>query len=297
MTSGHRLEHRGHALDPALAGHHDVHQRRRRACARAPRRPRARADSRLADDLDVGLGVEHAAQAGADDRVVVDEEDADAHACPAAFASPAPRPRSSSRRRGATRPSAGRRRARPARACRRARALPSWSPPARTPGRRPRRRPTATPSLRTSVMLTRRARRVLDDVRQRLLHDPVERGLDLRRQALVAEPRLEVDGELGSARRSVAARRSSAGTSPKSSSALGRSSTARRRTSCSVATTSSRSAAVAVAGVVGLDHVVEVLEPEQDRRQRLPGLVVQLAREPRALELLQRRRPGAARRG
>ena len=75
--------------------------------------------------------------------------------------------------------------------------------------------------------------------------------------------------------------RSSAGTRPKSSSTLGRSSTASRRTSCSVATTSSRSSATASG-----DCAVEPLEAEQDRGQRLAGLVVQLAREPLPLELL-----------
>ena len=35
---------------------------------------------RLADDLDVRLDVEHHAKAGAHERVVVDEQDADAHA-------------------------------------------------------------------------------------------------------------------------------------------------------------------------------------------------------------------------
>jgi hypothetical protein len=43
-----------------------------------------------------------------------------------------------------------------------------------------------------------------------------------------------------------------------------------------------RRAAVSVA----LPFVLERLEPEQDRRERLAGLVVQLAREPRPLELL-----------
>jgi hypothetical protein len=37
--------------------------------------------------------------------------------------------------------------------------------------------------------------RVLRDVRERLLDDPVERRLDLRRQPLVRKPRLELDVE------------------------------------------------------------------------------------------------------
>ena len=49
---------------------------------------------RLADRLDVGLGVEHAAEPGADDGVVVDDEDADRHGSgtSAATVVPAPAP-------------------------------------------------------------------------------------------------------------------------------------------------------------------------------------------------------------
>ena len=88
-----------------------------------------------------------------------------------------------------------------------------------------------------------RAPRVLDDVRQRLLHDPVERGLDLRRAGARRRAGLDVDVDARSPRRPCRARRSSAGDEPEVVERLGRSSTARRRTSCSVATTSSRSAA------------------------------------------------------
>ena len=52
--------------------------------------------------------------------------------------------------------------------------------------------------------------RVLDDVRQRLLHHPVERRLDLARQPLLAELRFEVEASRSAPRRSRA-RRSSAG--------------------------------------------------------------------------------------
>ena len=76
-------------------------------------------------------------------------------------------------------------------------------------------------ALRVSRMLTRARIRVLDDVRQRLLDDAVERRLDLGRQPLVAELRLEVDRGSRSARANVSASRSTAGTSPKSSSADG----------------------------------------------------------------------------
>ena len=81
------------------------------------------------------------------------------------------------------------------------------------------------------------------------------------------------------------ASRSIAGTSPRSSSAEGRSSTASRRTSWSVETTSSRSASDRLARLAAR-RVLERLQAEQDRRQCLAGLVVQLAREPLALELL-----------
>ena len=97
---------------------------------------------------------------------------------------------------------------------------------------------------------------------------------------------MEVDANLRSAPRTNRSSRSSAGTSPKSSSTAGRSSTARRRTSCSVATTSSRSSATAARRGLVAERLLERLQPEQDRGQRLPRLVVELAREPLALELL-----------
>ena len=61
---------------------------------------------------------------------------------------------------------------------------------------------------------------------------------------------------------------------------------ASRRTSCSVATTSSLTLRDAFTRRVALDLVVERLQAEQDRRQRLPGLVVELARQASPLELL-----------
>ena len=56
--------------------------------------------------------------------------------------------------------------------------------PGRSPGRRPRSPPRPRRPSGSATMLTFRALRVLDDVRERLLHDAVERGLDLGRQAL-----------------------------------------------------------------------------------------------------------------
>ena len=76
--------------------------------------------------------------------------------------------------------------------------------------------------------------------------------------------------------------RSSAGPRPKSSSAGGRSSTVSRRTS-----SSARADELAdPRDRLRADLRLERLQPEQDRGERLPGLVVQLAREPLALELL-----------
>ena len=76
LRVGRLLEHERHALDPALAGHDDVHQDHVRLLL--ARLEHGRADvAGLADHLDVGLGVEQEVQAGADDRVVVDDQDAD----------------------------------------------------------------------------------------------------------------------------------------------------------------------------------------------------------------------------
>ena len=89
----------------------------------------------------------------------------------------------------------------------------------------------------------------------------------------------------------ASASRSSAGARPKSSSALGRSSTARRLTLWSVSTICSRSSAARRARRLGRVRLLDVLQAEQDRRQSLPGLVVELAREPATLELLPRDHP------
>ena len=69
---------------------------------------------------------------------------------------------------------------------------------------------------------------MLGDVGQGLLHDAVERRLDLGGQALVAELRFHFELEAGLARKGVGRGARAPATSPKSSSAFGRSSTARR---------------------------------------------------------------------
>ena len=78
------------------------------------------------------------------------------------------------------------------------------------------------------------------------------------------------------------ASRSSAASSPKSSSAGGRSSTVRRRTSPSADATSSRSWTSGSSPTC----FSSVFSPSRIEASAWPGLVVQLAREPRALELL-----------
>ena len=143
-----------------------------------------------------------------------------------------------------------------------------------------------SPPCARAVMLTRAAARVLHDVRQRLLHDPVERRLDLGRQAVArrAGPRRRRRARTARPGSPRAARRRARDRSRRARSgaarprAGGRPAASRRRARGAPrwprAPRRSRST------------VVEVLEAEQDRRERLAGLVVQLAGEPRALELL-----------
>ena len=72
LRVGHRLQQRRHALDPALARHHHVEQHDvGLVLDRLEDRPLG--VRRLADRLDVLLRVEHAPQAGPDDRMVVDD--------------------------------------------------------------------------------------------------------------------------------------------------------------------------------------------------------------------------------
>ena len=200
--------------------------------------------------LDVLLGVEQEPQPRADDGMVVDDQDADRSRSGTSATIVVPAPRRDSIRQ----PAAEQRDplAHPDQAER-----PRRVAPGRSRVRRPRSPPPPPRPCARATMLTRVASGMLDDVRQRLLHDPVERRLDLARQPLVAEPRLELDARARSARRTSSTSRSSAGTSPKSSSAFGRSSTASRRTSWSVATTSSRSERDRRRGSSSLDRLLE----------------------------------------
>ena len=271
---------RRHALDPARARHDDVHQRRRRASVRDRLEDARRVRRRLADDLDVRPRFEHAAEARPHDGVVVDDQDADRHQVTGTSAttvvppldddSTVSRPPSSATAR-ACRPGRGR----PSRVSSASKPCPSSSITAATLSR-----------PRVSRTLTREAARVLDHVRQRLLDDPVERRLDRRRQAARrrASPRSRRGSPVCSV--NVVGSRSSAGTSPKSSSAFGRSSTARRRTSCSVVDDLLAQLIRRRPRLVGRLRLLDRLQAEQDRGQRLSGLVVQLARQALALELL-----------
>ena len=189
-------------------------------------------------DLDVVLRLQQQAQAGADDGVVVDDQDADGHrhGTSATIVVPAPSARLD-RRAGLPRSAD-------------AFAHPDQSEAVRLAVVGSKPRPSSSidgstvASRRVTTMLTLRCAGVLDDVRQRFLRDSIERRLDLCGKPLVAERLLRRRPRSRSARANVAVSRSSAGTRPKSSSAVGRSSTASRRTSWSVSTTaSSRSAA------------------------------------------------------
>ena len=67
-------------LDPVDLGHADVHEDDVRLQAQRLG-DRLDAVRGLADDLDVLLGLEDHAKAGAHERLVVDDEDAEGHAC------------------------------------------------------------------------------------------------------------------------------------------------------------------------------------------------------------------------
>ena len=236
----------------------------------------------LADGLDVRPPRRAASRRpGADDRVVVDDQHAHA-------SRPAPRPprvvplrlaRLDRERAAEQRDPLAHARSRPSR-----RPAPR---PGRSRGRRPRS-PPDLPSVRvTSTMLTRWARGVLDDVRERLLDDAVERGLDLGGRRSVDRSGLEVDLDprlLGEAR-SSAARAPGRGRSRRAPSGAARPPAGARPAA------SRRRARARSRDRLARFDAPRAPEPEQDRRQRLARLVVQLAREPPPLELLRRDDP------
>ena len=135
-------------------------------------------------------------------------------------------------------------------------------------------------------MLTFARVRVLDDVRQRLLDDAVERGLDLGGKPLVAEARLEanVDARLLAERlREPLERGDEAEVVEHLRTKLDREPphVLQRRDDELADARRPRSRASS-----RLDASLERLQAEEDRGQRLAGLVVQLTREAAALELL-----------
>ena len=155
--------------------------------------------------------VEQQVQAGADDRVVVHDQHADPSAS-SLSSRPAPRPRPSC----------------PAPSVDSIASLPSSSPTRsfiptspspslgaacrrRSPARRPRSRRSPSSRVLVTTMLTRVALGVLADVRQRLLHDPVEGGLDLRRRGAACRGSPGCRPRSRTARRTPRASRSSAG--------------------------------------------------------------------------------------
>ena len=127
---------------------------------------------------------------------------------------------------------------------------------------------------------------MLDDVRQRLLHEPVERSLDLRREAVVAaEVGNELDRHAGLLRE-VVREPLERGDQAEVVERLG---TKLDREAADVL--EGRAHELAHLADRRLErrlvlHVLETAQAEEDRRERLPGLVVELAGETAALELL-----------
>ena len=266
-------------LDAGLAGHDDVHQDHVRL-GRARLEDGVLGVAGLADDLDVGLGLEHLAQAGADDGVVVDDQDADplvlAHRSGTSATIVAPAPGLDSI--FSLPPSSASRSPMPS--------SPSPSPP-------PSGGEAAAVVLdhggdRAAAASEDDADRarlgVLDDVRQRLLHDPVERRLDVARQP-VADVRLEVDahpGLLGEGVAQALERRDEAEVVERLRPQLDREAAdVVQRLHDLLAHGGERFGALLAA-----PRLLDRLEAEQHRGQLLAGLVVELAREPAPLELL-----------
>src|SRR4051794_16398571 len=125
---------------------------------------------------------------------------------------------------------------------------------------------------------------MLGDVRERLLHDPVERRLDLGWQALFAEGGAEVDlhpALLAEGRRQVLDGRHEAEVVERARPQLEREAAdvLQRRDD------ELPQAGGGLARLLGLERVLERPQAEEDGRERLPRLVVELARESPALEL------------
>ena len=144
--------------------------------------------------------------------------------------------------------------------------------------------------LRVSTMLTCSASRVLDHVRQRLLHDAVERRLDVGREPLPAEPRLDLHVERPAFAHGLA---EPAERGLEAEVVEGRRAQLDREPPHVLQRLDDELAQRAGGGVgsLGALRPLDRCQAEQDRRQRLAGLVVELAREPPPLDLLGLHRP------
>ena len=126
---------------------------------------------------------------------------------------------------------------------------------------------------------------MLHDVRQRLLHDPVQRRFDLAGQSPLSETVLEIDrdpGLLGERLGQALERRHEPEVVERLRSQLDRelANVVQRRHDVLAQLGHRR------VQLVPVDHLVEHLQPQHDRGQRLARLVVQLPGEPPALDLL-----------
>ena len=229
------------------------------------------------------LGVDQQPQPRSDDRVVVDDQDADVHCTGTSTTSVVPASCADSIRE----PPVEQRDAL-------AHPLEAEAPLARLDGSNPSPVVLDHATRRSRSSRSQDARHgsawaCLTMFVSDFLDDPVERRLDLGRERAARRGARSKSTGIPVLRSQVSVSRSSAATSPKSSSAFGRSSTASRRTSCSVARPRGREMRRRPRGARRRASVLlERAEAEQDRGERLPGLVVQLAREPPALELLRR---------
>ena len=271
------MQERRHDVEPALVGHDDVHQDHV-GLQRTRLKDRVARVARLTDRLEVVLGVDQQLQAGAKDGVVVDDQHADAHASGTSATSVAPAPSPDSI---CSRPSS-----RPTRS----RIPSSPKPPSRTEaGSKPCPSSSITaataPGFRDQNDADVACARVLDDVREGLLDDAVERGLHLGRKPLRREAGLEAYPDPGLRAERLGQpleRRDEAEVVEHLRPQLDREPAhVMQRRDDELAHVGDR-----LRALVALDLLLERLQAEQDRRERLAGLVVQLACEPAPLELL-----------
>ena len=126
---------------------------------------------------------------------------------------------------------------------------------------------------------------VLDDVRERFLDDSVESRLDLRGEPFVGQRRLKIDGDsglLGEGLGQALQGRDQAEVIEGARAQLdGEPANVLKRRDDQPSQFLDRCTRAGV-----LHSFLQTFQPQQDRRQRLPRLVVQLSRQPPALELL-----------